>query len=138
MAKGDRWWDNQDVEVREMRSAETVLGVILQDKNHWRAAVRSKDSCPVRRGAVGKGLRKRHLAGRLPYRPPGSMSGEWKRSKVRLLRHRQPKGPATDRPSLNHRVTPRLYYTDLKLNCCIGCRPKSSAPPVPFTVEETL
>ena len=42
-------------------------------------------------------------------RPPGSMSGEWKRSKVRLLRHRQPKGPATDRPSLNHRVTPRLY-----------------------------
>jgi hypothetical protein len=25
------------------------------------------------------------------------------------LRHRQPKGPATDRPSLNHRVTPRLY-----------------------------
>jgi group II intron reverse transcriptase/maturase len=30
MAKGDRWWDNQDVEVREMRSAETVLGVIRE------------------------------------------------------------------------------------------------------------
>ena len=28
MAKGDRWSDNQDVEVREMRNAETVLGVI--------------------------------------------------------------------------------------------------------------
>ena len=30
MAKGDRWSDNQDVEVREMRSAETVLGVIRE------------------------------------------------------------------------------------------------------------
>jgi len=28
MAKGDRWSDNQDGEVREMRNAETVLGVI--------------------------------------------------------------------------------------------------------------
>jgi hypothetical protein len=37
------------------------------------------------------------------------MSGEWKRSMARLLRHRQPKGPETDRPNLNHRVTPRLY-----------------------------
>jgi hypothetical protein len=42
-------------------------------------------------------------------RTPGSMSGEWKRSMARLLRHRQPKGPETDRPNLNHRVTPRLY-----------------------------
>ena len=30
MAKGDRWSDNQDVEVREMRNAETVLGVIRE------------------------------------------------------------------------------------------------------------
>jgi transposase len=37
------------------------------------------------------------------------MSGEWKRSKARLVRHRRPKGPATDRPNLNHRATPRLY-----------------------------
>ena len=28
---------------------------------------------------------------------------------ARLLRHRRTKGPATDRPSLNHRATPRLY-----------------------------
>lgn len=28
---------------------------------------------------------------------------------ARLLRHRQTKGPVTDRPNLNHRVTPRLY-----------------------------
>jgi hypothetical protein len=28
MAKGDRWSDDQDGEVREMRNAETVLGVI--------------------------------------------------------------------------------------------------------------
>ena len=37
------------------------------------------------------------------YGPSGSMSGEWKRGTARLLRHRQTKGPATDRPSLNHR-----------------------------------
>ena len=29
---------------------------------------------------------------------------------VRIVRHRQPKGPATDRPHLNHRATSRLYY----------------------------
>ena len=42
-------------------------------------------------------------------RPSSSMSGEWKRSMARLVRHRRTKGPDTDRPSLNHRVTPRLY-----------------------------
>ena len=42
-------------------------------------------------------------------RPSGSMSGVWKRSTVGLVRHRQTKGPATDRPNLNHRATPRLY-----------------------------
>ena len=78
MAKGDRWSDNQDVEVREMRSAETVLGII----GHWRAAVRSKDSSPVRRGAAGKGLREMHLAGRLPYRKHGSEGGRWKRAEM--------------------------------------------------------
>src|SRR6476620_12209818 len=30
MAKGDRWSDDPNVEVREMRSAETVLGVIRE------------------------------------------------------------------------------------------------------------
>ena len=30
MAKGDRWSDDQDVKVREMRSAETILGVNAQ------------------------------------------------------------------------------------------------------------
>ena len=42
-------------------------------------------------------------------RPSGSMSGEWKRGMVRLLRHRQTKEPETDRPNLHHRATPRLY-----------------------------
>ena len=42
-------------------------------------------------------------------RTSGSMSGRWKRSMVRLVRHRQTKGPATDRPHLNHRATSRLY-----------------------------
>ena len=27
MAKGDRWSDDRDVKVREMRNAETILGV---------------------------------------------------------------------------------------------------------------
>jgi hypothetical protein len=39
----------------------------------------------------------------------GSMSGRWKRSMIGLVRHRQTKGPATDRPHLNHRATSRLY-----------------------------
>ena len=30
MAKGDRWSDDQNVKVREMRNAETVLGVIRE------------------------------------------------------------------------------------------------------------
>jgi hypothetical protein len=42
-------------------------------------------------------------------RPSGSMSGKWKRRMDRLVRHRQPKGPETDRPVLNHRATSRLY-----------------------------
>src|SRR5262249_10800534 len=37
------------------------------------------------------------------------MSGGWKRGTARLLRHRRPKGPGTDGPSLKHRATPRLY-----------------------------
>ena len=39
----------------------------------------------------------------------GSMSGVWKRDIVGLVRHRQTKGPATDRPHLIHRATTRLY-----------------------------
>jgi hypothetical protein len=39
------------------------------------------------------------------------MSGMWKRSMVWLLRHRQTKGPATDRPHLTHRATSRLHRT---------------------------
>ena len=42
-------------------------------------------------------------------RPSGLKSGVWKRSTGQLLRHRQPKGPATDKLPLNHRATPRLH-----------------------------
>src|SRR5271163_3313687 len=42
-------------------------------------------------------------------RMSGSMSGIWKRSTVRIMRHRQTKEPATDRPDLNYRATSRLY-----------------------------
>jgi hypothetical protein len=44
----------------------------------------------------------------------GSTSGMWKRSMAWIVRHRQTKEPGTDRPSLNHRATSRLY----------PCRPK--------------
>jgi hypothetical protein len=42
-------------------------------------------------------------------RPSGLKRGVWKRSTGQLLRHRQPKGPATDKQPLNHRATPRLH-----------------------------
>jgi hypothetical protein len=42
-------------------------------------------------------------------RTSGSRSGTWKRSRAELVRHRQTKGPATDRLHLNHRATSRLY-----------------------------
>src|SRR3990170_541627 len=51
-------------------------------------------------------------------RTSGSMSGKWKRSMVGLVRHRQTKGPATDRPHLNHRATSRLYNATVALDAC--------------------
>ena len=42
-------------------------------------------------------------------RTSGSMSGVWRRSMAKIMRHRQTKGPETDRLRLNHRATPRLY-----------------------------
>ena len=39
----------------------------------------------------------------------GSTSGMWKRSMVRIMRHRPTKGPETARPDLTHRATSRLY-----------------------------
>jgi hypothetical protein len=44
-----------------------------------------------------------------------SMSGMWKRSMAWLMRHRQTKGPGTDRPDLNHRATSRLYTRKKKM-----------------------
>ena len=42
-------------------------------------------------------------------RTHGSTGGVWRRGMVGIMRHRQTKGPDTDRPNLNHRVTSRLY-----------------------------
>src|ERR1700758_2250387 len=43
---------------------------------------------------------------------------------VRIMRHRQTKGPDTDRPNLNHRVTSRLYT--------FGVVIPNSVPPMSF------
>ncbi len=48
----------------------------------------------------------------------GLMSGVWKRSMGGRVRHRQPKGPATDGPSLRHRATPRLYRRIRRTESC--------------------
>jgi hypothetical protein len=45
-------------------------------------------------------------------RTHGSMGGVWRRGKVGIMRHRQPKGSVTARPSLNNRATPRPYRRD--------------------------
>ena len=42
-------------------------------------------------------------------RTSGSMSGDVETTMVGLVRHRQTKGAATDRPDLTHRATSRLY-----------------------------
>jgi hypothetical protein len=39
----------------------------------------------------------------------GSMRGRWRRGRVRLVRHRQPKGPATAWHHLTYRATSLLY-----------------------------
>ena len=46
-------------------------------------------------------------------RTSGSRSGTWKRSKAERVRHRQTKGPATDRLNLTHRATFLLYQPNL-------------------------
>src|SRR5262245_29116313 len=96
MAKGDRWSDDPNVEVREMRNAETILGVIRElgrrpfiengrnatcsKQRPLASCLRSKDSRAVLRGRMEKVLPlvahpslrtpglARNLASRLPYR----------------------------------------------------------------------
>ena len=63
-------------------------------------------------------------------RTSGLMSGRWKRSMVWLVRHRQTKGPATDRPNLNHRATSRLYTVSEASPSSFGVLP---SPPVEAT-----
>ena len=71
----------------------------------------------------------------------GLTSGMWKRGMVRILRHRQPKGPETDRPSLNHRATSRLYRSPSgrhRRNASghASARARSASPP-PFRSSQT-
>ena len=49
-------------------------------------------------------------------RTPGLMSGVWKRSMAKLVRHRQPKGPDTDMPSLK----PPRHTSTLQLSKDLG------------------
>jgi hypothetical protein len=53
-------------------------------------------------------------------RTSGSRSGTWKRSRAELVRHRQTKGPATDRLHLNHRATSRLYTMTPAMKASLG------------------
>src|SRR5271157_2588506 len=50
-------------------------------------------------------------------RTPGLMSGVWKRSMAKLVRHRQPKGPDTDMPSLKPpRHTSTLHADEMRMD----------------------
>ena len=73
--KGQRWSENQDVEVRVTTSAETVLGVewLLQSRGEI-------EGLKPRSEGTGKGLLEMCVAGRLHDPQSGSISGKWKRS----------------------------------------------------------
>ena len=50
----------------------------------------------------------------------GLTSGAWKRGMESLLRHRQTKGPETDKTLLNYRATPRLYILGVGARAGVG------------------
>src|SRR3954447_19266436 len=79
MVKGDRSLDVTGREVREMRNAETILGIIRHcdaGRNEWLESRMMRNvSCPVRRGADGKGPGHRNLASRLPYNLIAQLKG---------------------------------------------------------------
>jgi hypothetical protein len=81
MAKGDRWSDNQDVEVREMRSAETVLGVIRERGRRWSFA--NPATRPfIANGRAGIRSEQKPLEsrGEIERLKPGSEGDGWKRA----------------------------------------------------------
>ena len=130
MAKGDRWSDDGDVKVREMRNAGTVLGVIREREFSAETAgscSRSKDS---RSGSEGGGWKRtkpvsrkghqiRHkpsLASRLPYCTHGSGGADGKGLTTGF-----PQG--TENPQNKLRTSPAAYPTDTGQErdaCCSG------------------
>ena len=82
---------------REISGRAFTTSLVLSGSHRGRAAFRGRN-----RDASSES-RMREI------RMSGSTSGMWKRSMVRIMRHRQTKGPETDRPDLNHRATSRLY-----------------------------
>jgi len=71
-------------------------------------------------------------------RPSGSMSGKWKRSTVKLVRHRQTKGPETDRLNLNHRATSRLYSPPIGIPARLSSRFSRNEPDAAPTLRLAL
>ena len=69
MAKGDRWSDDPDVKVREMRNAETVWGVIREREFQVETTGELLEIERLTSSLEGGRWKRaaRHLAGGLPY-----------------------------------------------------------------------
>jgi hypothetical protein len=63
-----------------------------------------------------------------------STSGMWKRGMAWIMRHRQTKGPETDRPNLNHRATASaassMCWPDVQTRMSMNARPTQTHLPM--------
>jgi len=108
---------NPTEKVREMRQAESVLGLIREERNEaLESWVRSKDACPVREGAEGKG------PGVAPRRRPTSLHVRFRESRglkcPRLL------GKLRRRQQLVRNAVARAHRQSIPC-CSVGGSPSS-------------